>query len=464
MLPMRRTSTRILWLFLTWGCLATGAAQALDPPHDASQAIDCASCHITHHAAGGAITKIAGNPNLCMSCHSLGGAASDTPFADADQAIPGTSGTSHRWDSGASGWVKANPANTATGTVQSGGAFNGRYRKTYTISITNTGDVGTARFTWTASKPATQTYQDAFATIAYNGTNGTQNWSASPWQEIVETDGVNAGVVRVVASASCASGNCLRIGGGTIATIGVNRAVNASGATSAMLRFSYRRQLATCPNTSTANVTLQTSSNGTAWTTLATYNLNACDSGSVGQAFDITSVIAPTTQIRFLGAGTAGASDFLYVDDVQIADLVAGSGGTNVVTASGVALDEGVTVTFTNGAPSPSFKLNDQWTVYANPDVNQPASFALAARMVAGKVTCSTCHNEHSQVAEPFDAAAPPYPAPGPGGAGRHFQRSDDDINQMCVDCHSLRNVAASSQGSHPVGMLIPSTGSYQHP
>ena len=461
---MRHAPTPVLWLFLAWGCFTVGRAQALDPPHDASQSIDCATCHITHHAAGGAITKIGGNPNLCMSCHTAGGAASGTPFADADEAIPGTSGTSHRWDSGASGWVKANPANAATGTLQSGGTFSGRYRKTYTINIVTPGNVGAARFNWTTSTPVSQTYRDAFATVAYNGTNGTQDWSASPWQEIVEADGVNAGVVRVVTSASCASGNCLRIGGGTIATRGAFRTVNASGATSAMLTFSYRRQLAACPNTSTANAALQVSGDGAIWATLATYNLNACDSGPVAQAFDITSAIAAATQIRFLGAGTAGANDFLYVDDVQIANLVAGGGGANVATGSSVTLDEGVTVTFADGTPSPSFTLNDQWTIYANPEVSQPTTFALAARMVGGKVTCSTCHNQHSQVAEPFDPAAPPYPTPGPGGAGRHFQRNDDDINQMCVDCHGLRNVTASSQGSHPVGVLIPSTGSYQHP
>lgn len=461
---MRRAHIPIVWLFLTSAWLAGGAAQALDPPHDASQAIDCSSCHITHHAAGGAITKIGGNSNLCMSCHTLGGVAASSPFADTDEAIPGIGGTSHRWDSGASGWVKANPANVSPGKVQSGGSFTGRYRKTYTITIKVAGDVGTALFDWTTSKPVSQTYRDEFTAIAYNGTNGTQDWSASPWQEVVETDGVSAGVLQVVANAACASGNCLRIGGGTIDTRAVRRATNVSGGTAAMLTFSYRRQLATCPNTSTANVTVQVSSDGTTWASLATYNLNVCDTSQVAQAFDVTSFITATTQIRFLGAGTAGATDFIYIDNVQIESLAPGGGGTNVTSGSNVVLDEGIAVTFANGTPSPSFRPNDQWTVYANTDINQPSSFALAARIASGKVTCSTCHNEHSQIAEPFDPMAPPYPTPGPGGVGRHFQRSDDDINQICVDCHSTRNVTASSQGSHPVGVLIPASGAYKNP
>jgi predicted CXXCH cytochrome family protein len=460
---MQRALIPVLWLFLAWACLPTGAAQAIDPPHDLSNSIDCSTCHITHHAAGGAITKIGGNPNLCMSCHTAGGMGSSTVFADTDEAIPGIGGTSHRWDSGASGWVKTNPANTSPGQVQSGGSFSGPYRKTYTITIKAAGDAGTAVFDWTTSKPVSQTYRDDFTAIAYNGTNGTQTWSASPWQEVVETDGVSAGVLRVVANAACASGNCLRIGGGTIDTRAVRRLANASGATSAMLTFSYRRQLATCPNTSTANVALQVSSDGTTWATLATYNLNVCDTVQVAQAFDVTSYISATTQIRFLGAGTAGATDFIYVDNVQIEDLASGGGATSVTTGINVALNEGITLTFSSGTPSPSFKLNDQWTVYATPDISQPSSFVLAARITGGKLTCSTCHNEHSQVAEPFDPA-PPYPTSGTGGTGRRFQRSDDDVNQMCVDCHSTRNVTASSQGSHPVGVVIPTTGLYKNP
>lgn len=458
-----------MWLGVAAGCLVARTALALDPPHDASRSINCTSCHITHHAPGGAITKVAGNPNLCMSCHSAGGVASTLPFADTDEAIPGTSGTSHRWDSGASGWVKVNPANTSPGTVQSSGSFSGSYAKTYTITIKTAGEAGTARFDWVSSKPVSQTYRDEFTAIAYTGTNGTQDWSATPWQEVVEADGVNAGVLRVLANAACASGNCLRIGGGTIDTRALRRPANLGGATSALLTFSYRRQLATCPNTSTANVALQVSKDGTTWTSLATYNLNACDTAQVAQAFDITASIAAASQIRFLGVGTTGATDFVYVDDVQIEYMVSGGGSANVATGSSVALDEGISVTFTNGTAPPSFKVNDQWTVFANPDINQPTGLALAARITGGKVTCSACHNEHSQTAEPFDRAAPAYPTPGangiagPGGQGRHNQRLDNNVNQMCSDCHSTRHVGTAAQGSHPVGVSIPG-GSYKLP
>jgi len=454
----------VLGVFLVCSGLAAETTWALDPPHDASNSVNCATCHITHHAPGGAITNIAGNPNLCMSCHTVGGLAGSTPFADTDEAIPGTSGRSHRWDAGASGWVKKSPADTSPGSVQSGGVFTGRYAKTYTITVTTAGDAGSARFNWSTSLPVSQTYRDEFTAIAFTGTNGTQSWSATPWQEVVEADGVSAGLIQVVANAACASGNCLRIGGGAINTRAVRRAANLSGGTSAMLTFSYQRQLATCPNTSTANVALQVSADGVAWTTLATYNLNACDAAQVAQAFDVTAYLTATAQIRFLGTGTAGASDFIYIDNVQLEYLASGAAATNVATGSSVPLDEGITVSFTNATPAPAFRLNDQWIVYVYPDINPPVSFALSARLAGDKLTCSTCHNEHSQVAEPFDPAAPPYPALGSGGAGRHFQRLDDDLNQICVDCHSARDVTAASLGSHPVGVTIPATGAYKNP
>jgi len=126
------------------------SAYALDPPHNYSaNLISCTDgsggqrgCHNVHDAPGGAITKIAGNANLCISCHNVGGIASNKPFADGDQALPApglpggvsATGTAHRWDSGAAGHVEAVGTLASTGTVQSGGAFTGRFAKTYTIT------------------------------------------------------------------------------------------------------------------------------------------------------------------------------------------------------------------------------------------------------------------------------------------------------------------------------------------
>jgi len=128
--------------------LASGPADALDPPHDDSNTIDCMNCHTPHGAPGASITRVQGNPNLCMSCHVPGGLATNRPFNDADQAVPGVSGTSHRWDSGPSGYVLPADSNTSTGSVRSGGAFTGRIEKTYTVTIVGEGDGGVASFDW----------------------------------------------------------------------------------------------------------------------------------------------------------------------------------------------------------------------------------------------------------------------------------------------------------------------------
>lgn len=60
--------------------------------------IPCLTCHVLQEAPGAQLTTVAGNANLCMSCHSALGIASATPFSNADKANPGISGTSHNWN------------------------------------------------------------------------------------------------------------------------------------------------------------------------------------------------------------------------------------------------------------------------------------------------------------------------------------------------------------------------------
>jgi predicted CXXCH cytochrome family protein len=75
-------------------------AWAVDPPHWAPKnPWYCGGCHVSHNAGGADMTKYAGgNANLCLSCHTSGGSASNKPFEPSMQAVPGTSGSSHRWD------------------------------------------------------------------------------------------------------------------------------------------------------------------------------------------------------------------------------------------------------------------------------------------------------------------------------------------------------------------------------
>ncbi|HEY5762712.1 MAG TPA: cytochrome c3 family protein [Rhodocyclaceae bacterium] len=138
---------------------ATMQALALDPPHDASRNIQCITCHMLHGSPGGTLNRVAGNANVCLSCHVPTGQAAARPFAAAGQALPpeprptgwtAGSGISHRWDSGPSGHVKPVSGNTSTGHIASLGSFTGRIEETYTITIATAGTVGTATFDWSS--------------------------------------------------------------------------------------------------------------------------------------------------------------------------------------------------------------------------------------------------------------------------------------------------------------------------
>lgn len=162
---------------------------------------------------------------------------------------------------------------------------------------------------------------------------------------------------------------------------------------------------------------------------------------------------AKTYTITITSPGAAGAAVFSWV-----ATTPGGGGAIGVVTGaagSPVALDQGISVSFT-GATAASFQTNDRWYVYVRPDIQAPANGLLASRLENGLLMCSTCHNQHSQAASPFGTAPV-------SGAGRHYQRIANDLGQMCVECHAARNVTSSAQGSHPVGVGIPS-GQYKNP
>jgi len=74
--------------------LLAAPAAAVDPPHWGA-GMDCASCHTGHNAPGMTLTSVAGNVNLCQSCHNPSGAASALPINSADMAQLGKSGISH---------------------------------------------------------------------------------------------------------------------------------------------------------------------------------------------------------------------------------------------------------------------------------------------------------------------------------------------------------------------------------
>ncbi|MFH0908074.1 MAG: cytochrome c3 family protein [bacterium] len=116
---------------------------------------------------------------------------------------------------------------------------------------------------------------------------------------------------------------------------------------------------------------------------------------------------------------------------------------------------DGLLVAFsnhTNGAVV-SFRSNDVWRIYTHTDLSVPTNRVLAFGMTNG-VSCSICHDTHSQAATPFDTNAPAYGGAGTG-AGRHYMSADNTTEQMCIDCHRSRSVTNANRGSHPVGIVL---------
>jgi len=99
-------------LLLVAALLLTGSAVASDRPHYPEPAVPvplfpantCAQCHIPHGATGATLTVNSSNANLCTSCHT---AKAPGPgigtWQPTDQAVPGTSGSSHNYTAAGAG-------------------------------------------------------------------------------------------------------------------------------------------------------------------------------------------------------------------------------------------------------------------------------------------------------------------------------------------------------------------------
>lgn len=157
--------------------------------------------------------------------------------------------------------------------------------------------------------------RDEFIAKAFDGNNGLVNSWSNDWQEFGESDGPKKGKIKVDKK-NCAGAvkHCLKLDENDDEPRAVSREVDLSGATSATLTFSYRRD----EKEGVGLITLQASGNGGAsWTTLQTYLIDADDSSHIPQTFDLTPYIASNTQIRFTTSG-ADEKDKMYIDDVQI--------------------------------------------------------------------------------------------------------------------------------------------------
>ena len=133
---------------------------AQDAPHSRAQNLTCTTCHLNHESFGNQIGSTVGNANLCLSCHQIGGSASDAALADSQQAElgpavagqPPSRGSSHRWDAAPAGRVES-LSRAPSDAIQTSGVYTGHYAVNYTVTVSTSGNSGTALFHWVRTGP-----------------------------------------------------------------------------------------------------------------------------------------------------------------------------------------------------------------------------------------------------------------------------------------------------------------------
>ena len=156
------------------------------------------------------------------------------------------------------------------------------------------------------------TFRDEFNARSYSGNDGSLSWTTD-WLEVNESNGPTAGDEQVLDDESAYQ---LRIrdnnGGGE----GVERTADLSGATSATLRFDYRREGL---DNVDDYVTVEVSTNGGgSWTELDRFRGPGTDGSYQSVTYDISTHVAADTVVRFLSSPSLGSSDEVYFDNVEI--------------------------------------------------------------------------------------------------------------------------------------------------
>jgi hypothetical protein len=155
-------------------------------------------------------------------------------------------------------------------------------------------------------------YRDEFNDTVWSGSDGTLSWSG-PWVEVGESDGPTSGDIVVT---NDQSNYQLRIRDNDNGGEGVERVVDLSGATTAMLTFDYGRSGL---DRSSDYVAISKSSNGAAgpWTELDQIGTSN-DSSYQPYTRDISAYISATSAIRLLSSPKMGGSDIVWFDNIQI--------------------------------------------------------------------------------------------------------------------------------------------------
>ncbi|MFP4393953.1 MAG: Ig-like domain-containing protein [Anaerolineales bacterium] len=233
---------------------------------------------------------------------------------------------------------------------------------TYTVVISNTGDGAATGLTISDTTPVnttylggsseltlpvwdTITYRDELRARAYDGSDGTADWSSTPWVEANDNGTAqhpNSGELRVVTD----------LGDWSIRIRNANRALSRqmdlSGYDAARIYFEYRRN--GLDNANDYVVFEASGDGGISWTSVFTMAGPTNDSVYQPVDFDLTPYIAADTIIRFRAASTLGGEQ-VYIDNVHIEaarrQVSVSPAGAPPTLGSGITLDTSETLTLT---------------------------------------------------------------------------------------------------------------------
>ena len=154
---------------------------------------------------------------------------------------------------------------------------------------------------------------------------------------------------------------------------------------------------------------------------------------------------------------TAGMVGFLIKNDANgVWYRITGWGSATSLTISPASAAAAATSAYTINTGTGRHHRWDAVGVRTYTGSQLPLDAQLTASLDAGKLMCSTCHNQHSQTNPAFD----PLASTAAGAAGRHLMRIANDDGQLCADCHRSRVMQSANYTgallSHPVIVRYP--------
>lgn len=226
-----------------------------------------------------------------------------------------------------------------------------------------------------AAAETTATLADRFGSQSYSGNDGDIAF-AGPWTEFGESNGPESGPVYVWSNPHCAGGSgwCLKIGGDevNIDGHGVAREADTSGATSAVLRYSFRRALFDDYDHG-AWVKVQVSGDGGGtWTTVDRHKLNRDDAADKHKQHDITGYAGARMQVRFIGGPADEVQGYIYIDDVEIELAMAPPSTTTTTTTIAPPTTTSPSPTTTSTVSPPSSTTTTTIVAAAAPTTTSP--------------------------------------------------------------------------------------------